>query len=194
MKGMVRLLVVIIVATTLLSIGVLGATCGGPMDPPCDICGNNIREGTEVCDGPDGCNSGQTCNAACTACETPGSCNDNGFCNPDLGETAESCADCRDGDSDGIADSRDLCPTTPYDERFAINSDGCSCSDVTCPATTGCVAYTCSYGVCEPVPAPLGTVCGASMKCTANGLCWPVCAVQPGCAVNQPAHTDAIAN
>ncbi len=100
-------------------------------------CGNNVREGSEVCDGTDlggstcasqGCSGGGTlaCNATCTAFVTSGCsgcpvCDNDGIC--ESGEDCSGCPnDCVSGSTSGAVCGNGLCETA--------NSEDC----VTCPA------------------------------------------------------------
>ncbi len=108
----------------------LAVTNGFDIPTDCaQVCGNNVVEGTEVCDGTDlggqtcgdfGCTGGGTlaCNATCDGFDTSG------------------CLDCADCDFDGICEVGEDCNGCPSD-CVSGESSGAVCGNGVCEAGNG---------------------------------------------------------
>ncbi len=153
-----------VTGTTVICNGTTGSTA---------TCGNNIREGAEVCDGSDPTPpSGQFCNATCT-----------GFVGPTAACTSCTEAQCAD-QLFNCDDQSDNVPASPNGSCRAV--EACvhvSWNGLPDPTTEPSCAIQ-SSSVCYCGTADLGTCLGG----TSNGVCKEVIRQQSGCigAANEP--------
>jgi hypothetical protein len=162
-------------------------------------CGNNVIEGTEVCDGTDlggetcsglGCSGGGTltCNASCdgydtSACLDCPACDNDGIC--ELGEDCNTCPnDCVGGTTSGAVCGNGVCE--------AGNGENCSTCPTDCNGVQGgkpsnryccgdgggsnpvpCSDARCTTGgvTCTDVPANPGSFCCGDLTCSTGESC-----------------------
>ncbi|MEK6676289.1 MAG: IPTL-CTERM sorting domain-containing protein [Planctomycetota bacterium] len=139
-----------------------GQTCD-EINPPCQVCGNGIIEGTEQCDG------GACCDPDCTFAAG------GQVCRPSAGscDVAESCTG-----------SSSVCPP----DGFAPSSQVCNPSAGPCDPAENCTG---SSAACPPnVFAPSSQVCNASAgvcdvaeNCTGNSAACPANGFAPSSQV-----------
>jgi cysteine-rich repeat protein len=109
------------------SVELEGELTGGSLLPPgscidgCAVCGDGLRGGSEGCDDGNGVD-GDGCNAGCIV--------EVGFsCATGVAGAADTCV--RDGDGDGVTDTRDLCPVSADPAQDDADGDrrGDACDD-----------------------------------------------------------------
>lgn len=144
------------------------------------MCGNGVREGSELCDGSD-CPTATSCadNEPCTADTVTGEasrCNatckhtpitspraSDGCC--PQGANANSDNDCKAACGNGIREGSETCDGSDCPtENSCADNDPCTADTITGEASR-CSAR------CEHSKAPAGTPCGNGRMCTSSGSC-----------------------
>jgi hypothetical protein len=169
------------------------ASCGSTQ-----ICGNNVREGSEVCDGTDldgqtcgdfGCGGGTlACNNSCdgfdtSQCTLCSPCNNNDIC--ETGEDCNNCPnDCVSGTTSGAVCGNALCEAGNGETFFTCPADcagksngkpadryACGFGDGLAP--DGCGDARCVSGgfSCTEVPVAGGDFCCGDTICDAGESC-----------------------
>jgi subtilisin-like proprotein convertase family protein len=191
---------------------VLEADCAGDwykaqecaeIDPPCQVCGNGVVEGTEQCDGGACCEADCTyspstdvCRPSAGVCDVAESCTGtSALCPPD--GFAPSSQICRP-DTGGGCDLTDFCTGTgPLCPPNGVRPAGfvCRASADTCDVAETCdgTAKNCppdGFAPSSQVCRPSAGACDVAENCPGNGPACPADGFAPGSQVCRPAAGD----